>query len=249
MSDPQVSGQAPANEVLPEPKFANGGEATSPTSKDAQDLEERIAERVASRLAKDIEKAAQSTKDKRFSELDKMKRAGLLEQLQKRKVEIPDDVLQDVERESRVEQLERSIEELRGSRTSPGKAESGGQDFWATVKTDVELDFSDPRVIEYVQKVGRGDFSTQAEALLEAHRVEKKIKTPPPPVTSGESAAKPAKPAGGPSPEKTKADYIEEVTALSAQPLSNAQKLDALKAMREKYLAMGFDPGSVGFSR
>jgi len=152
--NPQVSGEA-GEEGLPTPSFSD--QATSSPSVDA----DAIVSKLLTQLEPIIEKKVQSTKDKRFSEIEKVLggRSKVLAELEEQGVAIP----KEVRNEIRMRELE---ERLNGQPSQPAQAGDDGSSQQKAAVTEAiaelkkyELSENDPEFLGLL----RGNYKNRSD--------------------------------------------------------------------------------------
>lgn len=234
MTDNLESNSQAGSAGSPNPDVSSAGNVQPTSTFDAS----KLPEQLESIVAKAVEKAVQSTKDRRFSNIEKQ--LDDFKPVMERVKEIltPEQLAQmnQIQRDAEFEELKRTVY----GQPQTGTPKTGTPQGTATIGTTdilntLGLDGNDPEVIEKVLKSG-----DPAQAALNAAKiaVQRANQTPPSLSASASIDGTPPKPADA---SALKSEYIKEISA-------NRGKRDAIKAIQEKYRKMGFDPGSVGFS-
>lgn len=171
----QVSGESTPDEGLPQPQFQDKTPA-SPTSAPSS---EQILEALRPIIQAEAKKAAQSVKDVRFSELDKVKE--LLAQIKESGGTIPPALEQQVQMQ---DTIRRTLTEM-GVAPVTDKSMSGAtganqkDDFNTVAELQaVGLDTSVPEVLNLVKDLGAGKFRNPDHFRAEAAKLALKLANP-----------------------------------------------------------------------
>lgn len=216
---PLESAKEPVNQEPPTPKFTEVSPASPPSTPDISTL----AAEVAKQLRPDFEKLVQSTKDKRFSEIEK--RLGLAE-LEEMGATIPDNV-----------KLEMRLREMesRSSVQPPiqGRVEPQDSEQVSTVIKEVQLDANSPETISLLRGTYRNIDHFRAEAYaLKAKQLNQKQ----PDLSAAPAMQTP--PQSEKSAEARTSDYIKDVKA------ARGNKAE-IRRIQEKYKKEGVDIYSI----
>lgn len=225
MTDPTLeSAKEPVKQESPTPVFTETSPAKPPSTPDISSL----AAEVAKQLRPDFEKIAQSTKDRRFSEIEK--RLGISE-LEELGATIPDNV----KLEYRLRELE--AQKARVQEPIQGRVEQQNNEQVAAVIKELNLDANSPETISLLRGTYRNLDHFQAEAAkLRLKQLNQK---------PSDLSAAPAMQVNSAQQDKSvdakTDDYIKDMKAARGDKLK-------LKAIQEKYKKEGVDIYSVDFT-
>jgi len=231
--NPEVSGQ-PGEAELPNPTFSDTD--ASPTSADA----DAIVSKLLPQLEQIIDRKVQSTKDKRFSELEKALggRGKMLAELE----ELGTDVSKEVRTELRLRELE---EQRSGQSPQPAQVRDDGSSTQKAAVTEAiaelrkyELSENDPGFIELL----RGNYKSRAEFDLrvKGHIIGKLA--PPKAANVADVTQSPATArATDKSTEALTSEYKQKVLASRGKPAE-------IRALKDEYVKKGVNIHEVDFS-
>ena len=223
---------------MPNPTFSDTD--ASPTSADADAIVNKLAEKLMPVLEKTIERKVQSTKDKRFSDIEKALgvRSGVLAELESQGVEIP----KDVRTELRLRELE---EQRSGQSPQPAQVRDDGSSTQKAAVTEAiaelrkyELSENDPGFVELL----RGNYKTRAEFDLrvKGHIIGKLA--PPKAANVADVTQSPATArATDKSTEALTSEYKQKVRAARGKPAE-------IRALKDEYVKKGVNIHEVDFS-
>jgi hypothetical protein len=220
-----VSGESTQDTGLPQPQFSDQPPA-SPTSTLAP---EQILESLKPLIKAEAERAAQSVKDKRFSELDGMKE--ILARIKEGGGTIPPAMESQLQMQEAIDRAltERGVAPVSGkSMTGAGANPAGTFDVLGTLN-QLGLNTSDPAVEQMVKGLGTGKYRNPDHFIAEAAKLAlEKSKQPAAPSDTGTPP-----PTGGapqtPPTEAEKEEMYAKLNKLYKTPSQNAAEIKKLE--------------------
>ena len=194
---------------------------------------EELLNKMRDTIKEEVGRATQSTKDKRFSEIEK-KLGDFQPVLERFKDLVSPEKLKEIERDLLFEDMKQRVYGQTGETVSAGNAQAPAVNA-AQVFSSKGLDVNDPRVAVALNKT----YSNATDAELAAYKLKESIQSSPSP-TPAQSATPLGSAPVAPDASALKQSYIQEVTAARGNK-------SLIRGIQQKYQQQGLDPGSVDF--
>jgi hypothetical protein len=227
--DPKVSGQSGESE-LPTPTFSDQAPSSPSSDVDA------IVSKLTPILESLVEKKVQSTKDKRFSQIEKVLggRLDLLAELEGRGVQIPAEVRTQME----IQDLRDQITQPKPDQPAPVRDDGSSQQRQAVTEaiaelTKYSLNSNDPAFIDVL----RGQYRDRASFDLAVNKYILGRVAQPQTIASPATIVQPpvtSRAVGERSKDQLQADYETERNRIAAS-MKGDGKIRALTELKTKY--------------
>lgn len=218
---------------LPTPTFSETSDGSPSADADA------IVSKLQPLIESLVERKVQSTKDKRFSDIEKVLggRLGLLAELEALGQEIPKEV--------RSEMRFRELEERLNQTPQPAPVRDDGSSRQKAAVTDAISELQkyglDPNDASFIELL-RGKYANRAEFDLSIQRHIVNRLAPPKPASPAGVTQAPATaaPRGEKTAEQLEEDYQKEAGAI-LQKKTGDERIRAIANLKQKYRGLGLD--------